>query len=92
MENTELIIKRPNNGQLNLNTWLLTICVGLSGWVLYNINQLDSEVASLVPQINVNANAIQGVNTVNKEQSEKIEDLETRLIKLETLQSAKIKQ
>jgi len=79
--------KRANNGQLNLNTWLLAICVGLSGWLLYSVNQLDSEVAGMMPLINVNSSAIQGVNQVNAEQSRKIDDLLMRLTKVETIQA-----
>lgn len=73
--------------QLNLNTWLLAICMGLSSWVLYSINQLDSEIAGMMPLINTNSSAVQSINTVNKEQSEKLEQLSDRLIKLETIQS-----
>jgi hypothetical protein len=87
MEPQESVPKRANNGQLNLNTWLLAICVGLSGWLLYSVNQLDSEVAGMMPLINQNASAIQGVNNVNSEQSKKIDDLLIRLTKLETIQA-----
>lgn len=79
--------KKPTNMQLNLNTWLLAICMGLSSWVLYSINQLDSEIAGMMPLINTNSSAVQSINTVNKEQSEKLEQLSDRLIKLETIQS-----
>jgi alpha-N-acetylglucosamine transferase len=89
MESQEAVPKRSNNGQLNLNTWLLAICVGLSSWVLYNINQLDSEIASMIQQINADASAIQSINQVNKEQTEKMDDALTRIKVLETLQSKK---
>lgn len=79
--------KKNTNMQLNLNTWLLAICMGLSGWVLYSINQLDSEIAGILPLINTNSSSIQGINAVNKEQSEKLEQLSDRVIKLEILQS-----
>lgn len=78
---------KNNNMQLNLNTWLLAICMGLSGWVLYSINQLDSEIAGMMPLINMNSSAIQNINAVDKEQSEKLEQLADRIIKMETLQS-----
>jgi hypothetical protein len=87
MESQEPPAKRPSNGQLNLNTWLLAICVGLSSWLLYSVNQLDSQVAGMMPQINQNANAIQGVNNVNAEQSQKIDDLLQRITKVETFQA-----
>jgi hypothetical protein len=77
--------KKPTNMQLNLNTWLLAICMGLSSWVLYSINQLDSEIAGMMPLINTNSSAVQSINSVNKEQSEKISELSDRIIKLETI-------
>ena len=79
--------KRTTNLQLNLNTWLLTICLGLSSWVLYSINQLDEEIAGIMPLINANASAIESINTLDKEQSRKIEEMDTRLTKLETQQA-----
>lgn len=79
--------KKEANIQLNLNTWLLTICVGLSGWALYSINQLDEKVAGMLPLINVNSAAVSGINTVNDKQSQKIEELANRLTKVETIQS-----
>ncbi len=78
---------KPTNIQVNLNTFLLAICVGLSSWALYSINQLDEQIAGMLPLINANATAVSGINAVNKEQSEKIEELSARLIKLETIQS-----
>ena len=79
--------KKTNNGQLNLNTILLTICMGLSGWVLWSINQLDSEIAGLIPIINVNSSAIQDINRVDKDQSEKLADALRRITVLETIQA-----
>jgi hypothetical protein len=79
--------KKNGNVQLNLNTILLSICMGLSGWVLYSINQLDEKIAGMVPLINVNSAAIDDVNKLDREQSQKIDDLSTRLTKLETLQA-----
>lgn len=73
--------------QLNLNTWLLAICMGLSSWVLYSINQLDSEIAGLIPLINTNSSAVQNINNVDNDQTKKIDELYSRLIKLETIQS-----
>jgi hypothetical protein len=77
--------KRNGNVQLNLNTILLAICMGLSGWVLFSINQLDEKLAGMMPLINANSTAILDVNKLDREQSQKIEDLSTRLTKLETM-------
>jgi hypothetical protein len=79
--------KRNGNMQTNLNTWLLAICMGLSSWVLYSINQLDAEIAGMIPLVNANSSAIQSVNAVDKEQSVSIEDIKNRLTKLETEQA-----
>jgi hypothetical protein len=79
--------KKTGNSQLNLNTILLTICMGLSGWVLWSINQLDSEIAGLIPIINVNSSAIQDINRVDKDQSEKLADALRRITVLETIQA-----
>jgi hypothetical protein len=84
MEPMEPPVKRSNNGQLNLNTWLLTACVALSGWVLYSINQLDEKIAGMMPLINVNATAIESVNKVDEDQTRRLDDISTRLTKLET--------
>jgi hypothetical protein len=79
--------KRNGNVQLNLNTLLLTICVGLSGWALYSINQLDQRVAAMMQMINGNSSAISDINKFDGKQSEKIEDILNRLTKLETIQA-----
>jgi hypothetical protein len=79
--------KEPRNVQLNLNTVLLTICMGLSGWVLWSINQLDQEIAGLIPLINVNSSAIQDINKIDKDQTEKLSDALRRITVLETIQS-----
>jgi len=77
--------KKNGNVQLNLNTILLTVCMTLSGWVLFSINQLDEKIAGMIPLINANSSAILDVNKVDAEQSMKIDDLSTRLTKLETM-------
>ena len=80
-------VKRPGNMQLNLNTWLLAICMGLSGWVLWSINELDEKIAGMIPLINVNSSAIEGINKVNADQTEKLSDALRRITVLETIQS-----
>lgn len=79
--------KRSTNMQLNLNTWLLAICMGLSGWVLWSINALDEKIAGMMPLINVNSGAIEGINKVNADQTEKLSDALRRITILETKQS-----
>jgi hypothetical protein len=79
--------KKNGNIQVNLNTILLSICMCLSGWVLFSINQLDEKIAGMMPLINANSNAIQSVNLVDKEQTSSIDDIKNRLTKLETQQS-----
>lgn len=78
-------VKKVTNVQLNLNTLLLTICMGLSGWVLWSINQLDSEISGIMPLINVNSKSIEDINRVDKDQSKELEDVLNRLTKLETM-------
>lgn len=79
--------KKEPNIQLNVNTILLTICMGLSGWVLYSINQLDEKIAGLIPIINVNSSAIEEVNKLDKDQTEKLANALQRITVLETIQS-----
>jgi hypothetical protein len=79
--------KKEPNIQLNVNTILLTICMGLSGWVLYSINQLDEKIAGLIPIINVNSSAIQEVNKLDKDQTEKLANALQRITVLETIQA-----
>lgn len=83
--------KKEGSGQLNLNTILLAICVGLSGWALESIEQLKQQVAGQIPLINANSNAIMGINGVQKEQSDKIGTLFIRMTTLETQQSDRSK-
>jgi hypothetical protein len=78
--------KKMGNGQLNLNTVLLTICVGLSGWALKSIEDLKSQVAGQIPIITANSAGILDVNKVNREQSDKLEAAENRITTLEILQ------
>lgn len=72
--------------QINLNTFLLTICVALSSWALKSINDLQRQLAGLVPIVNTQGTAIIGINAVNADQTDKIDDVSTRLTKLETIQ------
>lgn len=79
-------VKKPGSIQLNLNTVLLTICVGLSSWALKSINDLQNQLSGLVPVVSTQGSAITGINAVNSEQTNKIDDISTRLTKLETIQ------
>lgn len=83
--------KRSINGQFNLNTVLLSGCLALSGWVLFSINQLDEKIAGMMPLINANSSAISSINEVDKEHSEKLEQLSIRLTQLETIQASQSK-
>jgi hypothetical protein len=83
--------KKNGNGQLNLNTVLLSICMCLSGWVLFSINALDEKIAGMIPLINANSAAILDINNVDKDQTEKLERLSDRLTKLETLEENQLK-
>lgn len=82
---------RPGRGQLNLNTVLLAVCVGLSGWALKSINDLQGQLAGLVPVVSEHSSSIIGINQVNTSQSIQIDDLSTRLTKLETVESMRKK-
>ena len=83
---TPQIQKKMKDGQVNLNTILLTICVGLSGWALKSIEDLKTELAGQIPIINANSSGISDINKVNKEQSETIEAIVNRVTTLEILQ------
>jgi hypothetical protein len=77
--------KRNGNVQLNLNTVLLAICVGLSSWALKSIEDLKTQMAGQVPIINANSAAIMNVNSLDKEQSDKLEAIDNRLTTLEAI-------
>lgn len=79
-------VKKMGNGQVNLNTVLLTICVGLSGWALKSIEDLKSQLAGQIPIITANSAGISDINKVNREQSDKLEAMENRITTLEILQ------
>jgi TolA-binding protein len=80
-------VKRNVNGQLNLNTILLGICVTLSAWALKNIDDLKTQMAAETQIVNENSSAIMGINQVNKEQSQSIGELAKRITVLETIQA-----
>lgn len=80
-------VKKMGNGQLNLNTVLLTITMGLSAWALKSIEQLKEQVAGQVPITTANSNAIMSINGVQAEQSNKIGILWNRVTVLETMQA-----
>lgn len=88
---TTPIKKAPGNMQLNVNTILLTICMGLSSWVLWSINQLDAQISSITTSINVNSKSIEDINTVDKDQSKELGDLFNRMTILETILSDRSK-
>lgn len=78
--------KKMGNGQVNLNTVLLTICVGLSGWALKSLEDLKTELAGQIPIISANSAGILDINKVNREQSDKLEAMENRITTLEILE------
>jgi hypothetical protein len=73
-------------GQLNLNTVLLAICISLSGWLLYSVNQLDEKIAGIEPAMNYNTNAIEEIKGVNNSRDERLYEMSTRLTRLEGLE------
>ena len=79
--------KRNGNVQLNFNTVLLAICVGLSGWALKSIEDLKTQLAGEIPIINANSGAIIGIDAVDKDQSYQLEQLSIRVATLEAIQS-----
>lgn len=78
---------RIGRGQVNLNTVLLAVCVGLSGWALKSISDLQEQVSGIVPVVTANSSAIMSINQVNSSQTNRLEELANRLTKVETVQS-----
>lgn len=74
------------NIQLNLNTVLLSICVGLSGWALKSIEDLKVAVSNQGIRITNNGAAIIGIDNVLSESYKKTDELEHRITILETIQ------
>lgn len=79
--------KKATNAQLNLNTFLLATCVGLSGWALKSIEDLKVLAGRLTERIAHTESGILSENQVQQEQSEKIGVLFNRLTVVETIQS-----
>jgi uncharacterized coiled-coil protein SlyX len=80
-------LKRGGNGQLNLNTVLLGICVTLSGWSLKSIVDLKEEIVAVRIKTDENSSTIMGINQVILDQSKTIEQLSIRLTTIETKES-----
>ena len=79
--------QKRGNGQLNLNTVLLGICVTLSGWALKSIEDLKEEIVAVSIKTDQNSTTIQGINNVILDQSKTIEQLSIRLTAIETKES-----
>lgn len=77
--------KQPADLQKNLNTFLLTICIGLISWVLLEVNHLDSQMAVQEMSGSNLRDAIRSMNEVDNDHSKALQDLNNRLIKLEML-------
>lgn len=77
--------KEMSNGQINFNTVLLAVCVGLSGWALKSIEDLKTTLAGQIPITNANSSSISNINKVDDEQSKQIETHDNRITTLEIL-------
>lgn len=76
--------------QRNLNTFLLTLCVMGIGWVLREINALDSRMAAQESSREADYEDIVEMNKAKNDQSKIIEAMDLRLSRVETIQSEKI--
>lgn len=81
--------KASGDFQRNLNTALLTICVMGIGWVLKEVNALDSRMATQEFSRDADHEAIIEMNKTLNEQSKIIETMDLRLSRVETLQGEK---
>lgn len=77
--------RQPPDLQKSLNTFLLTICIGLISWVLLEVNKLDSRMAVQEESVYSVRDAIKSINEVNNDHSKALQDLNDRMIKLEIL-------
>lgn len=85
--------KASGDFQRNLNTALLTLCVMGIGWVLKEVNNLDSRMAAQEMSRTADREDIIEMNKAMNEQSKIIESMDLRLSRVETIQAEKaIKQ
>lgn len=81
--------RQPGDLQKNLNTFLLTVCVGLISWVLLEVNHLDSRMAIQETIRNADHDAIVESNKALMDQAKIIGAIDIRLSRLEAIQSQK---
>lgn len=81
--------KPSGDFQRNLNTALLTLCVMGIGWVLKEVNNLDSRMAAQEISRMADRDDIIELNKAINEQSKIIESMDLRLSRVETIQSEK---
>ena len=81
--------KQGGDFQRNLNTLLLTVCVGLISWVLLEVNHLDSRMAIQETIRNADHDAITEMNKALMEQAKIIGAIDIRLNRVEMEQTQK---
>lgn len=81
--------KPSGDFQRNLNTFLLTLCVMGIGWVLKEVNSLDSRMATQEIIRTADHEAMVELNKALNDQSKIISMMDIRINRLETLQSQK---
>lgn len=81
--------KTSGDFQKNLNTALLTLCVMGIGWVLKEVNNLDSRMAAQEFSRNADHEAIIEINKAMNDQSKVIGSIDIRLNRVETIQADK---
>lgn len=75
--------KQPGDLQKNLNTFLLTICVGLLSWLLVEVNHLDIQMAANQVSISDLQDSRKSMNEVDADHSKMLQDQNDRILKLE---------
>lgn len=78
--------------QRNLNTFLLTLCVMGIGWVMKEVNALDSRMAAQETSREADHDSIVEMNKAMNEQAKIIESMDLRLSRVETIQSEKARK
>lgn len=81
--------KQTGDIQRNLNTILLSLCVMGIGWVLKEVNALDSRMATQEFSRNADHEAIIEMNKAMNDQSKVIGGIDMRLNRVETIQGEK---
>lgn len=81
--------KATGDIQKNINTILLSLCVMGIGWVLKEVNNLDSRMATQEFSRGADHEAILEMNKAMNEQSKLIGTIDLRLLRVETIQSEK---